>query len=96
MKEIVICAAVKVNGRVFIGYRHGQALQVMRDILGWEMSGKEMLHYLQKHEAEQGFVTSTRRFVSRQEGRRLQNEAGIPSADKDGYRADTLFSEDLY
>ncbi len=95
-KEICICAGVKINGEVFIGHRHGQALEVMREILNWRMTGKDMISYLHKHEAIQGFVTSRRRFVSRKVGRKLQNEARIKSADKDGYRYNTLFSEDLY
>lgn len=96
IKEICICAAVKINGEVFIGHRHGQALEVMRGILNWRMSGKKMTTYLSKHEAIQGFVTSTRRFVTRGVGRKLQDKAGVKSADKDGYRYNTLFSEDLY
>lgn len=36
------------------------------------------------------------RFVTREEGRALQDAAGIASADPHGYRDGTLFSEDLY
>ena len=41
-------------------------------------------------------VTSRNRFVSRKEGRQLQDAAGIPSAAEGGYRGDSLYSEDLY
>jgi hypothetical protein len=43
----------------------------------------------------QGFITSKNRFVTREEGLKLQIEAGIESKGG-GYRADRLFSEDLY
>jgi len=96
-KEFVICAAVRVNGYVWNGHRHGHAMQAMRDEIGWEMTGKE-LHdfYIGDGKMEQGFTTSRGRFVTREEGRQLQEEAGIKSVDKDGYRSNTLFSEDLY
>jgi hypothetical protein len=43
----------------------------------------------------QGFVTSRNRFVTREEGMKLQITAGIPSVGG-GYRGNRLFSEDLY
>ena len=77
-------------------------MQAMRDEMGWEMTGKE-LHAFYIGDGkngggkmEQGFITSKNRYVSREEGRKLQDEAGIKSIDKDGYRYNTLFSEDLY
>ena len=99
-KEFCICAAVRFKGYVWNGHRHGHAMQAMRDELGWNLTGKE-LHNLMigrgdAGELEQGFTTSTGRFVSREEGRKLQEASGIKSVDKDGYRGDTLFSEDLY
>jgi hypothetical protein len=51
---------------------------------------------LAKGEINQGFITSTNRFVDRFEGFRLQEAAGIESVAKDGYRGRQLFSEDLY
>lgn len=58
------------------------------------------MHYARLKEADdmysQGFITNRGRFVSRTEGRKLQDAAGIPSADREGYRGNTLFSEDLY
>jgi hypothetical protein len=44
----------------------------------------------------QGFVTSTGRYVTRAEGRKLQDAAGIESVESRGYMLDTLTSEDLY
>jgi hypothetical protein len=46
--------------------------------------------------AEQGFITSRNRFVSREEGSALQRAAGIPSAQTGAPPSDMLFSEDLY
>ncbi|MGE3278053.1 MAG: hypothetical protein AB7O67_23320 [Vicinamibacterales bacterium] len=47
-------------------------------------------------EDAQGFVTSRGRYVTRSEGRQLQEAAGIGSVSPSGYRGDLLFSEDLY
>jgi hypothetical protein len=96
-KEICICAAVKVGNRIWRGHRHGHAMQAMRDELSWEMTGKQMHDfYIGDNKMEQGFITSENRYVGREEGRCLQDLAGIKSVDKDGYRGNTLFSEDLY
>lgn len=86
-KEIVICSGIKLkDGRVLRCHRHGDGM-LNAHHNGWELAeGTE----------QQGFVTSKGRYVSRQEGRKLQDEAGIKSADREGYRGDTLFSEDLY
>lgn len=96
-KEKIICSAIKINGHIWRGHRHGHAMQAMRDELGWEMTGKELHNfYIGEDKLEQGFITSKGKYVSREEGRKLQDEAGIKSVDKDGYRGATLFSEDLY
>lgn len=85
MKEICICAAILCkNGQIIRGHRHGDCL---RNMYYREVKLKEK---------EQGFITSHNRFVGREEGRKLQDEAGIPSADPEGYKGNTLFSEDLY
>lgn len=88
MKEICICAAIKTNkGVVINGHRHSDCFHA------------GVAEGVDKHEmaqGEQGFTTSTGRFVTREEGRKLQDAAGIKSADKEGYRPGTLFSEDLY
>ncbi len=87
MREIVICSGIKLkDGRVLRCHRHGDGM-LNAHHNGWELAeGME----------QQGFVTSTGRYVSREEGRKLQDVAGIKSVDKDGYRNNTLFSEDLY
>lgn len=92
--EVVICAAIKWQGRIWRGHRHGHAMEAMRNELCYEMSWREVV--CSGGIQEQGFITSKNRYVSRRDARALQDAAGIPSADKDGYRYDTLFSEDLY
>ena len=87
MKEIVICAAIKCSdGTILRCHRHGDGMLAAheRGLKLWD--GIE----------QQGFITSQNRYVGREEGRKLQDAAGIPSFDKDGYRGTTLFSEDLY
>ena len=90
--EVCICAAVVAkSGRIFRGHRHGNAIATLR-----EVPGEEMENDVTKVGASQGFITSRNRYVTREEGRALQDAAGIPSADPGGYRYNILFSEDLY
>lgn len=85
--EICICAAVKDEyGNIIRGHRHGDCIQAILNRKRKPMKSPDA----------QGFITSKGRFVTREEGRKLQDNAGIKSADKDGYRGNTLFSEDLY
>jgi len=87
MKEICICAAVKAtNGTVVRGHRHGDCIKTIVS-MGLKPS---------RSANSQGFVTSKNRYVNRAQGRKLQDAAGIPSSDPEGYRGKTLFSEDLY
>lgn len=90
MKEIVICAAIKTDdGKIIRGHRHADAIHAAMNE-GYTLSSLSF--------ADQGFVTSKNRYVTREEGRILQDLAGIPSADTEhpGYKGSTLFSEDLY
>ena len=85
--EICICAAVKIeDGTIMRGQRHSDCLRSI-----WERKKKPATEV-----DAQGFITSTGRFVTRAEGRKLQDEAGIPSSDPEGYKGSTLFSEDIY
>ena len=86
-KEICICAAMRFSdGTIYRGHRHGDCF--------WTASKAGANIKAGTH--EQGFMTSANRFVSRKKGGKLQEAAGIPSAAPEGYRGDTLFSEDLY
>lgn len=89
MKEICICAAIKMtDGYIARGHRHGDCIRHVN----------EHYAYLRKevnwNGHVQGFMTGHNRFVTREEGRKLQDAAGIKSVEE--YRGDTLFSEDLY
>lgn len=87
-KEICICAAVKTNdGEVFRCHRHADG------ILAIAHRNREIEPDMDKRE---GFITSRNRYVNRKEGMKLQLEAGIKSAWKEGYMSKELFSEDLY
>lgn len=87
MNEIVICAAVKTqDGGVVRGHRHSDCIHAI------EIRGLQPVFAGEG----QGFITSGNRFVTREEGRKLQDEAGIQSVDQYGYQGDTLYSEDLY
>lgn len=96
-KEVCIAAAIKWNGKVWLGHRHGYCMEVMRQELGWNMTGKQISRSHMFN--EQGFLTNRGRYVGREEGFKLQKAAGIPSAAReqgDDYRNGILFSEDLH
>jgi hypothetical protein len=85
--EIIICAAVMAeDGKIYRGHRHGDAMRAC------QQTGRKLF----RGPEQQGFITSLNRYVLREEARQIQDRAGIPSADPDGYRMRTLFSEDLY
>lgn len=87
--EIVICAAIKLaDGFIARGHRHGDCIRHINEKYSYEKKPVEWVNHVQ------GFITSKNRFVTREEGRILQDAAGIPSVE--GYRGNTLFSEDLY
>ena len=93
--EICICAAILLDdGRVIRGHRHADAMRTAQELVEWQKPNSWMEHHRGTH--AQGFVTSTNRYVDRQEGLRLQKAAGLPSACPSGYRKSDLFSEDLY
>ena len=85
--EIVICAAIKIKGQIFRGNRHNDCFLSARQRFGDE---------LKVLRDEQGFITSTGRYVDREEGYQLQINAGIQSAQGSYVHPGTLFSEDLY
>jgi hypothetical protein len=87
-KEIVICAAIKTkDGTIIRGHRHADAIHTA---MRMRYKATDLSF------ADQGFVTSRNRYVTREEGRRIQDAAGVKSASPEGYMPGTLFSEDLY
>lgn len=86
-KERCICAAVKTKeGEIIRCHRHHDGIAAIK----WR--DKELM----ESDDGQGFITSKNRFVTRQEGFRLQKEAEILSVDPEGFHGQILFSEDLY
>jgi len=62
--EKIICAAVRAsNGKVIRGHRHIDAIRALQEMDGYEDE--------QPQGDDQGFVTSTNRFVNRREAYRL-------------------------
>lgn len=92
LNEKIICAAIRIDGQVWRGHRHGHALQAMQDEMLWNHTRQELTGMVK----EEGFITSLNRFVGREEARKIHEGGGYASVDRDGYRGDILFSEDLY
>lgn len=92
MKEFCICAAIRMpDGEVIHGHRHNHCYDVVR--ARPDAVREDII------KAEQGFVTSTGRFVGREIGMVIQRASGRPSkCTVDGtYKGElVLFSEDLY
>lgn len=85
--EVCVRAATRVDGVLLVTDRHHQAMHVLAS---WGAPSRPIT------QADQGFITSRGRFVSREEGRHLQDSAGIASLARHGYIGRSLFSEDLY
>lgn len=87
--EICICAAMKMpDGYIVRGHRHNDCFRTI--------AGIPRYRSVQLDSLEQGFMTSNNRFVDREKAFDLQIKAGINSVDGEGYRANELYSEDLY
>lgn len=81
LAERVICAAVRASdGKVVRGPRHNDAISALQAINGYQGE--------QPHGEDQGFVTSTNRFVNRREAYRIH----FP----DRTESDELHSDELY
>lgn len=91
MKEIVICAAIRMSdGYIVRGHRHADAILTASKIPKYKGE--------RPWGENQGFVTSKNRYVDRLEGARIQKAAGIKSKMPKGqeYLHGELYSEDLY
>jgi hypothetical protein len=79
--EIVICAAVRAsNGKIVRGRQHNDAIRALQSMHGYEDENP--------NGDDQGFVTSTERFVNRKEAYRLHFPDFIEPGE--------LHSDDLY
>lgn len=82
----IIAAAIKKNGIVFTGVRHGHIIQSMVDV-GFITDMKR--DYVHSH--EQGFIDEHGDFWDRTESRQIAIHAGQIQPDHG-----TLYSEDLW
>jgi hypothetical protein len=92
-REFCICAAIQLpDGYVVNGHRHDDCYNVIRKRPDAEQWRDDLC------KAKQGFMTSSGRFVDREEGMRLQKYAGKKSSfSLNGELCGRdLFSEDLY
>lgn len=94
MNEYIIASAVKENGHVFVGKRHGDA-----GIQYLQMTGKQRCSY-----TEDGFITSKLRFIDRKKAFKLAKKNGQFKREEiarlcgsnDITSLEELFSEDLW
>lgn len=86
--ETIETAAIRANGTIFSLPRPGRHCDVFKDMR--ENHGIENV----LGPDNQGFVTSTGRFVGRQEAMRIAKAA--KQIERGKFQPDTLFSEDLW
>ena len=91
-KEYILCSAIKYNGIVICGHRHNDCYKILTDLLL-----KFTKIDLPKRE-DQGFLTSTNRFVDRKEAFLIANENKqiIYGSDSMDVENQILISENLY
>ena len=89
-EEIIVCSAIKANGKVWNGHRHNHCISAMKDELSWTMNRQE----IDKLEQIQGFTTSLNRFVDRKEAMIIALKA--EQVKKENVNSPSLYSEDLY
>jgi len=92
--EYIIASAIKMDGHIFVGKRHGDAAWQYMNITGTS----------QCHFHDDGFITSTLRFINRKEafilakqnGQFKREELGRLSGCTNTTLLEELFSEDLW
>lgn len=103
--ERILCAAIwykdlptqtflannQDKGLIVLGHRHGQCIDVVKSLAGLRtvQFGPDSVG-----ETVQGFLTSTNRFVDREEGWLIAEKANQIIQQSGGHG--TLYSEDLY
>lgn len=104
MKEKILCAAIDYNGTIICGFRHGDCYAVLKSLLGKIDSSKL------PNRDNQGFLTSTNRYVDRQEAwiialnnnqiiyglEASRNAININGIECDDKDPEILISENLY
>ena len=94
VKEYIICAAIQLieSGKIYYGHRHPHCIKAMNGELSWTMNRQQIC----KVEKEQGFVTSTGRFVGRKEAFQIACINNQISEEVNLVNKTDLYSEDLY
>jgi hypothetical protein len=94
MTEYIIASAIKMDGHIFVGKRHGDAgFQYM------QLTGKQKCVYI-----HDGFITSKMRFINRKKAFKLakkngqfkRGELARLAGSNDFTSLEELFSEDLW
>lgn len=104
MKDFILCAAIKYNGLIIPGHRHGDCYSLLEGLIG-KISTDKL-----PGRNKQGFLTSKNRYVSREEAWEIAKENnqimfGLKACDFDveiqgidytGVHTPILISENLY
>lgn len=89
MQEIIICAAIRMSdGYLVRGHRHHNCIRTASEIPKYE--GEKW------HGDDQGFITSTGRYVDRKEAFEIASKANQLKYDLSRATTKELYSEDLY
>jgi hypothetical protein len=87
--EIIICAAIRMSdGYIVRGHRHNNCIRTASEIPKYQ--GEKW------HGDDQGFITSTGRYVDRKEAFEIASKANQLKYDLSRATTKELYSEDLY
>lgn len=95
MEEFIICAAIlhDESGKVYFGHRHCHCFEASNGELSWTMNREQIT----KVKRTQGFVTSLKRFVNREEAMLIALKNNQVKTLLPNERPNKeLYSEDLY
>jgi hypothetical protein len=89
-QEIIICSAININSHLFRGNRHHDCIGSAYRFFGHE----KPLNC--SFDNNQGFITSTGRYVGREEAMKIHKESGVKPFHGEYHHETKLCSEDLY
>ena len=69
-KEFILCAAIDYNGTIVCGHRHGDCYETLEALIGKIDTDKL------PNRDKQGFLTSTNRYIGREEAWKIAKERG--------------------
>jgi hypothetical protein len=95
--ERILCAALLYNGHIVSGYRHSDCYLTIANVLGIETDCDDWSNKIPNMPGrrEQGFLTSTNRFVGRAEAFTIAKEANQLKLGYSEGQEKILTSEDL-